>query len=166
MAVNGRTQKRNGTNEENKETKRKYEIKKDQQFFRNLEGGSSLAEIRVQYQMFCDWCVESSNKNCFCQGMKMRRDRKIYIFYSRKYTVHHINFILMFLYYFQFLIIHVNSRISFRSQKFSPVLDWKAYKSLTDELFFSKQGILKWTSLSKSTKEFICAYFKTHLYTL
>jgi hypothetical protein len=30
-------------------------------------------------------------------------------------NIHHINFILMFLYYFQFLIIHVNGRISFRS---------------------------------------------------
>jgi hypothetical protein len=45
VAVPDRTQKRNGTNEENKETKRKYEIKRDQQFFRNLEEGSSLPDI-------------------------------------------------------------------------------------------------------------------------
>ena len=54
-------------------------------------------------------------------------DKKTYIFFIPE-NKHHINFIVMFLYYFQLFIIHVNGCISFGPVTFSPVLARMACK--------------------------------------
>ena len=50
-------------------------------------------------------------------GTHKRKD--LYFFIPE--NKHHINFIVMFIHYFQFLIIHVNGRISFGPVTFSQV---------------------------------------------
>jgi hypothetical protein len=132
VVVPDRTQKRNGTNEENKETKRKYEIKRDQPFFEIWKKDRPWPRYKSSTKlMFWNWCVESSNKNCLCQGTRIRRTKwmtlrqeDLYFLFQRINII--LIFIVMFLYHFQFLIIHVNGRISFGH--------WSSHRYLPERL--------------------------------